>query len=131
MLVIVANAQTYEDYQWSRQGQEPGLIDSVSASFDSAIGIMNGEAIGLARAGFMRWAERINRRPGRLGKPPIDVSFVSLTLDQIRDGEQRRYFNSIPTTLSLPARQVDELRGLAGQLLRQSPEYQWFLANLF
>jgi NTE family protein len=49
VLVVVANAQTYEDYAWSRDGHEPSLVGSVSASFDSAIGILNNETIGLAR----------------------------------------------------------------------------------
>jgi NTE family protein len=127
VLVVVANAQTYEDYAWSREGRDPGLIDSLSASFDSAIGILNSETIGLARRGFMQWADRINRRPGRAGRPPVEVKFAALTFDQIRDADERRYFNSVPMALSLPAKQVDEVRALAGRLLRESREYNEFI----
>ncbi len=129
VLVIVANAQIYEDYRWSREGREPGLISSVSASFDSAIGVLNNETIVLARRGFMQWARRVNERPTRAGKPPVEVSFAALTFDQIRDGEERRYFNAIPTTLSLPVKQVDDVRELAKRLLNASPEYQGFLKS--
>lgn len=130
VLVIVANAQIYEDYSWSRKGVDPGLIESLSASFDSAIGIMNSETIGLARRGFVEWADRVNRRPSRAGKPPVRVDFAALTFDQIRDDEERRYFNSVPTTFSLPSHQVDEVRTLAKRLLRDSPEFQTFVSAL-
>lgn len=130
VLVVVANAQSYEDYEWSRRGDEPGLVENLSASFDSAIGIMNSETVGLAKRGFMQWADGVNRRPSRRGKPPVDVQFSVLTYDQIRDPAERRSFNAIPTTLSLPARQVDEVRALAKRLLRESPEFQRFVAQL-
>lgn len=130
VLVIVANAQTYEDYSWSQEGREPSLIGSISASFDSAIGIMNSETIGLARRGFMQWADRINRRPSRTGIPPVDVKFAALTFDHIRDDNERRHFNAIPTAFSLRANQVDEIRALARRLLDESSEYQSFLGSL-
>jgi uncharacterized peroxidase-related enzyme len=129
VLVVVANAQSYEDYQWARRGDQPGLVESLSASFDSAIGIMNSETVGLARRGFMQWAEGVNRRPSRKGKPPVDVQFAVLTYDQIRDPAERRRFNAIPTTLSLPAQQVDEMRTRAKRLLRESPEFRRFVAQ--
>lgn len=130
VLVIVANAQTYEDYGWSRDGRDPGLIGSLSASFDSAIGILNNETIGLARRGFMEWAERVNRRKSRAGKPAVEVSFVALTFDRIRDPVERQYFNSLPMSLALPARQIDELRALAGRLLNESQDYSGFINGL-
>ncbi|MBU1211941.1 MAG: patatin-like phospholipase family protein [Alphaproteobacteria bacterium] len=130
VLVIVANSQIYEDYRWSREGQEPGLVQTLSASFDSAIGIMNTETIGLARQGFMNWADRVNRRPSRAGEAPVKLHFAALTLDHIDDEQERSYFNSIPTTLSLPSHQIDEIRALSRRLLDDSPEYNSFLQEL-
>jgi len=128
VLVVVANAQIYEDYAWSRTGRDPGLIGSLSASFDSAIGILNSETIGLARKGFEDWAKRTSRRPNRVGRPPVDVSFVALTFDDIQDADERRYFNSIPMALSVSDRHRRALQALAGRLLQQSPEFQHFLS---
>lgn len=130
VLVIVANAQIYEDYAWSRAGRDPGLIGTLSASFDSAIGILNSETIALARRGFLHWAQRVSRRPTRAGRPPVEVSFAALTFDQIQDEKERNYFNSIPMALTLPASQVDDLRALAARLLRKSPEFQRFVGSL-
>ncbi len=130
VLVVVANAQTYEDYAWSQEGREPSLVGGISASFDSAIGIMNSETIGLARRGFMQWADKVNKRPSRAGIPPVDVRFAALTFDHIRDDNERRQFNAIPTAFALRADQVDEVRALARRLLTESPEYQSFLGSL-
>lgn len=130
VLVIVANAQTYEDYAWSKEGREPSLVGSINASFDSAIGIMNSETIGLARRGFMLWADEVNKRPSRAGKAPVDVTFAALTFDHIRDDSERRHFNAIPTAFSLQPDQVDEVRALAGRLLNDSGEYRRFLSSL-
>lgn len=130
VLVIVANAQIYEEYDWSRAGSDPGLIGALEASFDSAIGILNSETLSLARRGFNQWSGRVNRRPARKGKPPVRLSFVALTLDQIKDERRRKAANAIPMSLSISATQVDELRALARQLLAQSAEFRDFKSNL-
>jgi len=129
VLVIIANAQSYQEYDWSRQGREPGLIESLQSSFDASINIMNTETIGLAKRGFMDWQDRINARRARAGARPVKVHFAALTFDHIKDDEERRYFNAIPTRLSLPGDKVDAVKGLARRLLRNSPEYQSFLGQ--
>lgn len=130
VLVIVANAQIYEDYAWSKSGREPNLIGSLSASFDSAIGIMNSETVSLARNGFMRWAERVSRRAARTGKSPVNVRFAVLTFENIREEEDRRRFNEVPTALSLSSEQVDDVRQLARSLLTSNSEYRSFVESL-
>lgn len=130
VLVIVANAQIYEDYAWSRAGRDPGLIGTLSASFDSAIGILNSETLVLARHGFMQWADTVSRRPGRAGRPPVDLAFAALTFDQIDDQEERNYVNSIPMALVLASEQVDKIRGIARRLLNSSPEFVRFVSRL-
>lgn len=130
VLVVVANAQAYEDYAWSRSGAEPGLIENLRASFDSAIGILNSETIGLARQGFMGWADSVNKRPGRKGKAPVDVSFVTLTLDSLSDRRERDYFNAIPMSLTLSPQHVDDLRKLARRLLKGDAGFQRFIQSV-
>lgn len=130
VLVVVANSQIYEDYDWSRNGRAPGLIAGLRASFDAGIGILNSESLALAKREFEVWAERVNRRPSRSGRPPVKVHFAALTLDQIGDDRERRYFNSVPTALSLPSHQVDEVRALARRLLSESREFRGFVEEL-
>jgi len=129
VLVIVANAQVYAPYAWSENGREPGLIDTLSASFDAALGILNNETAALAKRGFLKWAQHVNAmRPP--GAPKVDVNFVVLTFNQITDPAERQRFNAMPTTFHLQPAQVDALRALAGQLLDESPEFRSFLRDL-
>lgn len=130
VLVIVANSQIYENYAWSQSGSEPGLIEILRSSFSSAIGIMNTETIGLARRGFEQWVRAVNARPSRAGRAPVKLRFAAITLDDIGDEQERAYFNGVPTTLSLSARQVDEVRALARRLIDTSSEYNGFLSDL-
>lgn len=129
VLVVVANAQVYETYDWSVRGSNPGLIKTTSAAFDAALGILNTETVSLARQGFLMWEQHVNAmRPP--GAAPVKVDFAVLTFNQISDAAERDRFNAMPTTFRLQAGQVDDLRALAGRLLDQSPEFQAFLAGL-
>ena len=125
VLVIVANAQTYDDYKWSRQGKGPRIIDTLNASFSAAIGILNTETITLAKHSFNKWQRYINKNRSAT-MPKVKVYFSTLTFNQIKDTKRRSYFDTIPTTFNLSDEQVDAVRGLAGELLEQSPEFQAF-----
>lgn len=129
VLVVVANAQVYSQYDWSRNGMDPGLINMTRASFDAALGLLNTETVALAKQGFLMWQAHVNamRAPEA---PRVKVDFAVLTFNQISDHAERDRFNAMPTTFRLQAEQVDALRGLAGQLLDQSPEFQSFRAAL-
>ncbi len=129
VLVIVANAQVYPDYDWSRDATDPSIPDVLTSSFNAAVSILSTETVSLAKDGFEMWAERINeRRPP--GMPKVSVDFATLTFDDIRDARERARFNAIPTTLSLPAKDVGDLESLAGSLVQQSPEIRNFARSL-
>lgn len=129
VLVIVANAQVYAPYPWSERGRVPGTIDTLRASFDASLGILNNETAALAKSGFLMWARHVNAMRGP-GAPQVDVNFAVLTFGQIRDGAERQRFNAMPTAFHLRRDQVDALRALAGRLLTQAPEFQGFLREL-
>ncbi|WP_175095341.1 patatin-like phospholipase family protein [Methylocystis silviterrae] len=129
VLVVVANAQAYGEYDWSKQGLEPGLIDNVQASFETSIGVINSETVSLAMRGFRQWADHVSARPSRTGKPPVDLQFAVLTFDNIRDAAQRRAFNDVPTSFALEAQQVDFVRSMGKRLLFESPEFKTFVAR--
>ncbi|MBI3676986.1 MAG: patatin-like phospholipase family protein [Proteobacteria bacterium] len=129
VLVIVANAQVYNEFQWSRDGTDPSIPSALVASFGAAIDILSTETVSLARSGFQMWADNINARR-KPGAPRVRVHFATLTFDDIKDPTQRARFNAIPTALSLPAKDVDDLESLAGTLVGQSPEIQGFVKSL-
>ena len=129
VLVIVANAQVYPEYDWSIGGSDPGIFGSVLASFDAAMGILNTETATLAKQGFLMWEQHINAlRPSTM--PQVKVRFAPLIFNQIADRRERAYFDALPTSLSLDAEAVDAVRKLAGRLLDASPEFARFVEAL-
>ena len=52
----------------------------------------------------------------------LDVSF-----DNLADPKERAYLMNLPTSFVLPAGDVDRLREAAGELLRQSQDFQSLL----
>jgi len=129
VLVVVANAQVNDEYAWSREGKDPGMIAMTRASFNASLGLLNTETVSLAKQGFLMWEKHVNamRQPGA---PQVKVDFAVLTFSQIKDPVQRARFNAMPTTFRLRPEQVDALRALAGRLLEQSPEFQSFRSAL-
>lgn len=121
VLVIVANV----DYDWSKAGTEPGIIKTVSASFNAAIGILNSESITLAKRGFEQWRQYTNKQRAP-AVPKVKVYFSTLTFEQIRGDKKRDYFNAIPTTFNLSDQHIASVRQLAGDLMDDSPEFQAF-----
>lgn len=129
VLVVVANAQVFAEYEWSRKGTSPGIVGSVLASFDAALGILNTETASLAKQGFKMWEQRINEQRGNR-TPPVKVHFSVLTFNQIKDTAERDYFDALPTSLSLEPEAVDAVRQLGGRLLESSPEFVEFLKEV-
>lgn len=129
VLVIVANAQVYTPYEWSKTGKEPGIIDTITAAFDASLNLLNSKTIQQANKNFQAWADAINsRRAPRAAK--VQVHFVSLTFDGIADPAEREKFNAIPTNLALTSDQVTDVTALAPRLLNQSLEFNKFLLTL-
>lgn len=129
VLVIVVNAQIYDEYDWSREGSDPSIPEVLVSSFGAAVDILSTETVTLAKSGFQMWAARINARR-KPGQPKVTVDFAALTFDDIKDPAQRARFNTIPTALSLPAKDVDDLEAVAAALVHQSPQIRSFATSL-
>ena len=62
--------------------------------------------------------------------PKLEFDVLDITFDAIGDPAERQYFMNLPTSFVLKEEDVDRLRAVAGELLRQSPVYQEFLTKL-
>lgn len=129
VLVVIANAEVYPEYPWSRNGNDPGLIGTTMAAINSSLTLLTAENVLLAQQGFAQWRANINAMRGP-DKPPVSVDFAVLGFSQIRDAEQRARFNAMPTTFHLQRAQVDALRALAADQLADSTEFQIFRGRL-
>ena len=60
----------------------------------------------------------------------IDYYIIHITVDDITDEDERMFFEDLPTSLQLPAEQVDRVRDMAGELLYQSEEFRRLIKDL-
>ncbi|MGA8054166.1 MAG: patatin-like phospholipase family protein, partial [Burkholderiales bacterium] len=62
--------------------------------------------------------------------PKLSIHTLDVSFDAIPDPKERTYLMNLPTSFVLPAEDVDRLREAAGQLLRQSQDFQSVLRDL-
>ena len=62
--------------------------------------------------------------------PNVDLQVLDVSFDAIDDPEERAYFMNLPTSFVLKPEEVDNLREVAGRVLRQSAEYGYVVREL-
>ncbi len=129
VLVVIANAEIYPEYGWSRDGADPGLLGTGMAAIDTSLALLTTENVLLAEQGFLRWRDQVNSQRGP-GETPVSVDFAVLGFSQIRDAARRASFDAMPTTFHLKRAQVDALRALAAEQLADSIAFQIFRGRL-
>jgi NTE family protein len=132
---VVVNAHSNPDNGWDRSPFPPSdlalLLQAVSVPIDR----YSYETIDALEDIITEWtlrraAEQASGRPGADALPAIRFSVVNVSFDALADAAERKYLLNLPTTLSLPAEATDRLRGAAGRLLRDSPEFQALVREL-
>ena len=125
VLVVIANAQTYSEHDWSLESKDPSFLETISAASEVALGTLNNETVSSAKKEFLQWSEHVNAQRDS-DSPQVEVHFSVLTFDQVKDKNERAKFDAMPTTFHLQPEQVDDLRSLGSSLLDQSEEFQNF-----
>ena len=122
---IIVDAQT-RIQQGTKLGDIPGLGFLLDSSSTIMINRNNFDTIDLLRRYIQDWkTDDIS-----VGRRPLDFYVVHLNFDFLPDQKEREYFNNIPTTLSLPRKQVDGLRAVAGRLLYSNGEFRKLLDDI-
>ena len=85
----------------------------------------NFETLELVRTSFEGWADRISS-PGH----PFTFHMVEVSFSHVRDPDRRRFLHNLPTSFALDDEAVDELRGAARQVLRDSEDFREFLRKM-
>ena len=119
IVLISVNAQTAPAFRWDLQRVSPTLVEVLDAVTSVQINRYNFETVALLHAAFDQWTRDLSS-----GDRPVRFHFVSVSFDDLRDEEELRYFNELPTSFELDPEAVDRLRAVARTLLRQSPEFQ-------
>ncbi len=126
VLLIVANAQTEPDLDLEDTGNIFRSL-ALMAGITSGIQIrrFNFETLELVRTSFERWADRISS-----AGHPFAFHMAEVSFSHVRDPERRRALNNLPTSFVLDDQAVNELRGVAREVLRNSEDFQEFLRTL-
>lgn len=131
--IIVVNAHTDSDYGWDSNEYSLGLGALLGSLSQVTVSHYSFETVEL----FKEVMTRVSReRSDSLGKvsncqpPEIDTYIIELHFRQLANESDRRFFNSVRTSLQLPSRTVDRLRELAARELAGNREFKRLVADL-
>ncbi|MEN8205811.1 MAG: patatin-like phospholipase family protein [Pseudomonadota bacterium] len=125
LIVIVVNAETRPEHPMDSSSDAPSSVQVAGAVSSTQIGRYNIESLSLLEEAFTEWANELST-PGRTVIP----YFIKLDFESIGSKKQRKFFNNMATSFSLPDNEVDKLIEAGHKLLRQSPEFQKLLKTI-
>jgi NTE family protein len=126
VVVIVVNALRVPEVYWDRSPAPPGTSALQDQMWSIPVDRITLDAIEKTREQLERWRAA---GPGS-GPERRETYLAQVTFDDLPDPAERDRFRRIETNLALPKAQVDQLREVAGRLLRAAPGYQRLLEDL-
>ena len=141
IIIIVVNARSEDTNDWEKKESPPGLFTQLMQSSGVPIERYSFETVELMkdRAAAASWRRELlvaraqlagmSREEAEASIPDIDAFVFEVSFDHIPEPERRRRFMDLPTSFVLPEQDVDELREVAGELIRQSPTFQELLQS--
>jgi NTE family protein len=125
--VIIVDAHTDSDYGWDSADHLFGLGALLGSLSQLTVSHYSFETIEL----FREVMARFSRERTKSGEPiEITPYFIELHFNQLADESDRRFFNSVPTSLQLPSKTVDRLRQLAARELATNVEFKRLVHDL-
>ena len=131
--IIVVDAHTDRDYGWDSKEHSLGLGALLGSVSQAAVSHYSFETIELFREAMARLSrERDATRLQTADSHPLGLTTYTIELhfNQLADESDRRFFNSVPTSLQLPPSTVDRLKRLAAVELKKNPEFQRLVQDL-
>ena len=137
--LLVVNAHSSPKTDWDREETPPGMAVQLMQASGVPIDRFSFETVETMkdRAQIMAWRRELLVAQARLAGateaqaeksvPKVTLDVVDVSFDAIREPKERAYFMNLPTSFVLPPSDVDRLREMAGELLRQSADYQKIL----
>jgi NTE family protein len=136
IVLILVNARSAPGTDWDRQESPPGFVAQLLQSSGVPIDRYSFETVETMkdRAEIVKWRRDLRVAQARLAGvteaeaearfPKVTLEVIDVTFDAIADPKERARFMNLPTSFVLPPDEIDQLREVAGRLLRQSPEYE-------
>ena len=138
IVLIVVNARSAPRTDWDRSESPPGSVAQLLQATGVPIDRYSFETVETMkdRQEIYAWRRELLIARARLAGateaqaeaslpfPKLTLHVMDVSFDEIGDAKERDYFMNLPTSFVLQAEDVDRLRDVAAQLLRQSQDYQ-------
>jgi NTE family protein len=124
---IIVDANTERDYGCDSKDQKLGLGALLHSVVQVTISRYSFETVELFREVLARLDCERQMACLQAGDPQsakIESYIIELHLSQAAEESDRRFFNSVPTSLQLPSSTVDRLKQLACKELTNNPEFR-------
>ena len=125
LVAVVVNAATKANTGMDQSKEPPSIKEVVDAVTDTQLHRYNAATMYLMQQELEDWARELSTR-----EHPVKPYFINVALQDLREPEQRQYFNAVPTSFSLTDGQVDALIAAGRNLLVKNPEYQSLVREL-
>ena len=122
LLMVVVNASVPVPQERGQRRSPPSTTEALLDSSTVMVNRQSRDGIDRLRHHLEGW----RRELGRNGMGPR-IALAELSFVELDDPEERKYFHSVPTSLSLEREQVDRLREVGRRLLRDNPAYRELL----
>ena len=132
MLFIVVDARTGFDEKYAQRPTPLGIKKVMDAVVSVTFNRYSAETMNLMRARVKNWEAEVRntRCKVTLAIPDcdkFDVDLVELSFEQVKDPEERKYLDLVPTAFTISPEQTSRLRHAAQALVEESPELRVFL----
>ncbi|MGA9864954.1 MAG: patatin-like phospholipase family protein [Acetobacteraceae bacterium] len=140
IVVFVVNSQSDPSIDWDKRENPPGIVATLLKVTGEPIDRNSDEAIEQLKDMAANWQllRRIRSSPAFTARkdptlsavmnaPNIDLHVIDVSFGALRDKAEVHYLDNLPTSFVLPDKAVDRLRAAAGEILRESPDFQQLL----
>ncbi len=136
VVVMVVNSRSSPKTDWDRHEAPPGFVVQLMQSAGVPIDRYSFETVETMkdRAEIQKWRRDLLVAQARLagaGKaqaeakvPRVTLEVVDVSFDAVPDPAERARLMNLPTSFVLPPADVDDLRDVAGRIMRQSADYE-------
>jgi NTE family protein len=127
--LIVVDSDRDFDYGWDSKEHPLGLRALRGSVGQVTVSHYSFETIELFKEVMARLS-REHTGPGDSAPLEITTYVIELHFNQLSDESDRRFFNTVPTSLQLPSKTVDRLRQLATHQLADNVEFRRLVSDL-
>nr|WP_255475058.1 patatin-like phospholipase family protein [Pusillimonas sp. ANT_WB101] len=136
IVLIVVDAHSSPRTYWDKTETPPGFIIQLLQSTNVPIEKYSFETVEIMkdRAEIMERKRDLkvayaqlagaSKAQAEASVPKLTLDVISVSFDAIPTAAERAHFMELPTSFSLPPKDIDGLRAVAGQLLRESKGYE-------